>query len=260
MRETAFGPEGAFIRWTEAAGDCPARVHVHGLGAASGPYAAHISAHPALAGRRTLFVDLPGFGISDRPADFGYSLEDHAGALAAVLDAAGVRGAEIVGHSMGGAVAIVLAYRRPELVSRLVLAEANLDPAPVAAADSAVSSRSIAALTEEEFVHGGGYADTLERAGSTWRATLRLSDPVALYRSAVGLVRATTPTMRAMLETLEIPRTFLVGESGFEPPDRAGLLAAGVEVVDVPDSGHCVMFDNPEAYVAAIRGSAVTPA
>ena len=75
-------------------------------------------------------MDLPGFGISDRPAGFGYSLEEHADALTSALDAADVRGAEIVGHSMGGAVAIVLATRRPELVARLILANANLDPDP----------------------------------------------------------------------------------------------------------------------------------
>lgn len=96
MRQTGFGPAGAYIRWTEAEGEGPARVHVHGLGAASGPYTAHLSAYPELAGRRTLYVDLPGFGISDRPADFGYTLEEHADALAAVLDAAAVRGTEVV--------------------------------------------------------------------------------------------------------------------------------------------------------------------
>ncbi|WP_079138783.1 alpha/beta fold hydrolase [Actinacidiphila rubida] len=187
MQQTEFGPAGAYIRWTEAAGDGPARVHIHGLGAASGPYTAHLSADPRLAGRRTLFVDLPGFGISDRPADFGYSLEEHAAAVAAVLDAAGVRGAEVVGHSMGGAVAIVLAYRRPELVERLVLAEANLDPDPPLTADSSA----IATWTEEEFVDGGGFAATLERAGWRWAATMRCADPLALHRSATGLVRGT---------------------------------------------------------------------
>ncbi|WP_031524262.1 alpha/beta fold hydrolase [Streptomyces sp. NRRL F-5123] len=257
MRQTRFGTGGAHIRWTETPGQReghgPARVHVHGLGASSGAYTAHLSADPLLAGRRTLFVDLPGFGLSDRPADFGYSLEDHADALACVLDAAGVRGAEIVGHSMGGAVAIVLAYRRPELVSRLVLAEANLDPAPPEATED---SSAIASWTEEEFVHGGGFAATLERVGWLWAATMRTSDPLALHRTATALVRGTEPTMRKMLESLTaVPRTYLVGErSGEEWVDRPGLEAAGVEVVSVPEAGHCVMFDNPAAYARAIAG------
>ncbi|MFF7154521.1 alpha/beta fold hydrolase [Streptomyces sp. NPDC008139] len=252
MRQTEFGPKGAYVRWTEAAGDGPARVHVHGLGAASGAYTAHISAHPALVNRRTLFVDLPGFGISDRPADFGYSLEEHADALAAVLDAADVRGAEVVGHSMGGAVAIVLAHRRPELVSRLVLAEANLDPEPPRAAGGS----GIAGYTEEEFVHCGGFAATLERVGWLWRSTMRLADPVALHRTACALARGTEPTMRAMLVGLDIPRTFLVGELSADVRDRAGLAAAGVDVITVPRSGHCLMFDNPQAYAEAIGGAA----
>ncbi|SHL46743.1 alpha/beta fold hydrolase [Actinacidiphila paucisporea] len=252
MRQTEFGPDGAYIRWTEAEGAGPARVHVHGLGAATGPYTAHLSAYPELGGRRTLYVDLPGFGISDRPAGFGYSLEDHAAALAAVLDAAGVRGAEVVGHSMGGSVAIVLAYRRPDLVSRLVLAEANLDPGPVPGAGSS----GIARWSEEEFVHGGGFAATLERVGWLWRSTMRLADPLALHRSACGLLRGTEPTMRAMLTGLDIPRTYLVGDAGDEIADLADLTASGVRVVGVPDSGHCIMFDNPRAYAAAISAAA----
>ncbi|MFG1806673.1 alpha/beta fold hydrolase [Streptomyces sp. NPDC049040] len=252
MRQTEFGPAGAYIRWTEGEGAGPARVHVHGLGAASGPYTAHLSAYPGLAGRRTLYVDLPGFGISDRPADFGYSLEEHADALAAVLDAAGVRGAEIVGHSMGGSVAIVLAYRRPDLVSRLVLAEANLDPGPAPGA----ASSGVARWSEEEFVRGGGFAATLERVGWMWRSTMRLADPLALHRSACGLLRGTDPTMRAMLTALDIPRTYLVGASGDPIDDLEGLAASGVAVVAVPDAGHCIMFDNPRAYAAAISAAA----
>lgn len=103
-------PGGAHIRWTGTAGagyGGPPRVYVHGLGATSAVHHVHIAAVPALADRRPLFVDLPGHGISDRPVDFGYPLEDHADALASALDAAGVRGAELIGHGMGGSVAIV---------------------------------------------------------------------------------------------------------------------------------------------------------
>lgn len=262
MRQTEFGPAAQgtagtagerrpFIRWTEAAGSGPARVYLHGLGSASGPYFAHVAAHPALAGRHSLFVDLPGFGISDRPADFGYSLEEHADAVAAVLEAAGVSGAEVVGHSMGGAVAIVLAHRRPDLVARLVLAEANLDPNPPAGAGS---SR-IARYEEREFVDGGGFAAVLERVGPIWGATMRLADPVALYRTAVRLARGTEPTMRTMLLAMDIPRTFLVGELSPDVDGRADLVAAGVGVETVPDAGHNMMFDNPEAFAAVLAGA-----
>lgn len=136
MRQAEFDDRGSRVRWTETPGAEPARVYVHGLGAASAAYHAHVAARPELAGRRSLFVDLPGHGISDRPEDFGYTLEEHADALAAALDAARVAGAEIVGHSMGGSVAVVLAHRRPDLVSRLVLTEANLDADPPPTAGS----------------------------------------------------------------------------------------------------------------------------
>ncbi|MFE7776394.1 alpha/beta fold hydrolase [Streptomyces sp. NPDC057445] len=251
MRQAGFDECGSVIRWTESAGEGPARVYVHGLGAASTIYHAHIAAHPLLAGRRSLFVDLPGHGISDRPAGFGYRLEDHADALAAALDAAGVGGpggAELVAHSMGGAVAIVLAHRRPDLVSRLVLTEANLDPHPPASA----SSSGIASWTEDEFAHGGGFARVLQRIGPAWAATMRLADPLALHRSATWLVRGTRPTMRRMLMDLRVPRVFLQGALSGELPGADELMTSGVRVITVPDAGHNVMFDAPDAFAQAI--------
>ncbi|WP_437007538.1 alpha/beta fold hydrolase [Streptomyces sp. enrichment culture] len=103
-------------------------MYVHGLGATSPAYFTETAVHPLLAGHRSLLVDLLGHGHSDRPATFAYTLEDHADALAEALRAAEVTGAEVVAHSMGGSVAVVLAARHPELVSRLVLVDANLDP------------------------------------------------------------------------------------------------------------------------------------
>ncbi|MEU8890074.1 alpha/beta hydrolase [Streptomyces sp. NPDC048442] len=247
MRQALFTAHSC-IRWTEVDGAGPARVYLHGLGSASTVYHAHIAARAELAGRRSLFVDLPGHGISDRPADFGYTLEEHADALAAALDAAGVAGAEIVGHSMGGAVAIVLAHRRGDLVSRLVVTEGNLDPNPPAGAGSS----GIASYTEDEFVTGGGHARVLARIAPLWAATMRLADPLALHRCAMGLVRGTRPTMRRMLEDLKIDRMYVQGSRSGELPGADGLLAAGVQIVYAPEAGHNVMFDNPAAFAAAV--------
>ncbi|WAZ19929.1 alpha/beta hydrolase [Streptomyces cinnabarinus] len=249
MRQAEFDGKGSHIRWTEAPGEEPVRVYVHGLGSMSSVYHAHIAARPELAGRRSLFVDLPGHGISDRPERFGYSLEENADAMAAVLDTAGLTGAELIAHSMGGAVALVLAHRRPDLVSRLVLTEANLDAFPPPAAGSS----GIASYAEDDFVDGG-HARVLEHVGPLWAATMRLADPRALHRSAVGLIRGSRPMMREILESLPVDRVYLQGELSGELAGRQALEAAGVRVVTVPGAGHNVMFDNTDAFVAAVAG------
>ncbi|MFF7366378.1 alpha/beta fold hydrolase [Streptomyces tricolor] len=250
MRQAAFDSRGSHIRWTEVPGAEPARVYLHGLGSMSAVYHAHIAARPELAGRRSLFVDLPGHGTSDRPEDFGYTLEEHADAVAVALDAAGATGAELIAHSMGGAVAIVLAHRRPDLVSRLVLTEANLDAFP----PSTAASSGIAAHEEDEFVETE-HARVLEAVGPLWAATMRLADPRALHRSAVGLRKGSDPVMRTLLEGLPVDRVFLQGERSGELAGRERLEAAGVRVQTVPGAGHNVMFDNPDAFAAAVAGT-----
>ncbi|MER8058192.1 MULTISPECIES: alpha/beta hydrolase [unclassified Streptomyces] len=250
MQQAVFDGEGSRIRWTEVLGADPARVYLHGLGSMSAPYHAHIAARPELTGRRSLFMDLPGHGLSDRPQGFGYTLEEHADAVAAALDAAGVSGAELIAHSMGGAVAIVLAHRWPRLVSRLVLSEANLDAFPPLTAGSSA----IAVYEEDEFVEEA-YARVLAAVGPLWAATMRLADPRALHRSAVGLRRGSDPVMREILEGLDIDRVYLQGEESGELEDRERLEAAGVRVLTVPGAGHNIMFDNPGAFAAAVAAN-----
>ncbi|MET8895099.1 alpha/beta fold hydrolase [Streptomyces albogriseolus] len=248
MHSAAVTTEGDRIRRVELPGRDPARVYVHGLGATSPAYFTETAVHPLLAGRRSLLVDLLGHGHSDRPSAFSYTLEDHADTLAAALRAARVAGAEVVAHSMGGSVAVVLAARHPELVSRLVLVDANLDP--LTPERGALGSRGIAAYGEEEFL-AGGWREVRDLAGEHWWSTMRLAGLEALHRSATHLVRGTTPTLRDLLLDLPVPRTFLYPEADGPFPGAADLEAAGVRVVPVPDCGHNIMLDNPEAFARA---------
>ncbi|MFC9678146.1 alpha/beta fold hydrolase [Streptomyces sp. NPDC056948] len=249
MRSVAVTPEGDHIRWVELPGQEPPRVYVHGLGATSPAYFTEVAVDPRLAGRRSLLIDLLGHGISDRPTTFDYTLESHADALAAALTQAGVEGAELIAHSMGGSVAIVLAARHPRLVSRLVLIDANLDP--IRRAPGSSGSSGIAFYTEEEFARGGGWEEVRDRVGAHWWSTMRLAGREALHRSALHLIRGSVPTMRELLLDLRIPRAFLLPEADGPLPGADALTESGVSVVAIPDCGHNIMLDNPEAFVKA---------
>ncbi|WP_328887733.1 alpha/beta fold hydrolase [Streptomyces sp. NBC_00316] len=248
MQNAQVTADGARIRWVElpgGPGSSRTQVFLHGLGASSGPYFTASAVHPLLAGHRSLLMDMLGFGISDRPTEFGYTLEEHADAIAAALRAADAGATDVVAHSMGGAVAIVLAARHPDLVARLVLVDANLDP--VAPAPPRPGTSGIAAYTEEEFL-AGGWKDIRDRVGPHWWATMRLGGREALHRSAMNLARGTTPTMRELLLELRIPRTYLRPEADGPLPGGDALVRSGVRVVAVPECGHNIMLDNPEAF------------
>jgi pimeloyl-ACP methyl ester carboxylesterase len=248
VQELAFDAHGSRVRWSETPGREPARVYVHGLGGTGDAAFGCMAGHPLLAGHRTLVIDLPGHGHSDRPSGWGYTLDGFADVVGAVIDATGAAEVDLVGHSMGGSIAIVVAARDPGRVRSLVVAEANLDPLPPSPAG--LGSQRIAARTEADFVRSG-YAH-LVATDAGWRPTLRLCDPMAVHRSAVGLVTGSRPTMREQLLGLPIPRTFIRGERGEALARPETLEAAGVRIVTIPDAGHAMMTDAPEAFVRAV--------
>jgi pimeloyl-ACP methyl ester carboxylesterase len=251
VRSVAVDAAGSSVRWVDLPGRLPARVFVHGMGGIGWATFGDVAGHPALGGHRSLVIDLPGHGLSDRPSSFGYTLDDHASAIARVCEAAGVDSIDLVGHSLGADISVVVTGRHPGLVGRLVVAEANLDPLPPSTTGR--FSQRIALQREDEFV-SRGYQEILDTVPE-WTWMLRLCDPRAVYRSAVGLITGTLPTMREMLLAAQIPRTFIRGERGEPLADAEGLQAAGVRVVTIPDAGHLMMADQPEAFVAAL-GSA----
>ncbi|MFE7311701.1 alpha/beta fold hydrolase [Streptomyces sp. NPDC057555] len=256
MHSAVATTQGDRIRWVELPGREPTRVYVHGLGATSPAYFAASATHPLLAGHRSLLIDMLGHGLSDRPTGADYTLETHADALATVLTTAGVSGAQLIAHSMGGSVAIVLATRHPQLVSRLVLIDANLDPIQPRA--GAGGSTGIAHYSEAEFL-AGGWAEIRDRVDAHWWSTMRLAGREALHRSAVHLTRGTTPSLREQLLKLEIPRTYLLPAADGPLPGADELTAAGVSVQPVPDCGHNIMLDNPHAFAQATAAALTDP-
>jgi len=76
--------------------------------------------------------DLPGFGESEKPnpTRYAYGIETFAEAVADLIAAFGVGRASVLGHSMGGAVALTLAANHAELVQRLIVVDPLCYPFP----------------------------------------------------------------------------------------------------------------------------------
>jgi len=111
--------DGRTIRYLQRGeGDDTPIVLIHGFG---GDLNNWLFNHEALAAKRVVYaLDLPGHGSSSKDVGDG-SLAFFAGVLSGFLGALGVSKAHLVGHSMGGAIALTLAASKPETVASLTL-------------------------------------------------------------------------------------------------------------------------------------------
>lgn len=94
-------------------------VYVHGLGGSATNWT-------DLAGQLSGFapgvsIDLPGFGRSEPPDGFDYSLPAHADTVARFIRGLDVGPVHLFGNSMGGAISVLLAARHPELIRTMTL-------------------------------------------------------------------------------------------------------------------------------------------
>lgn len=102
-----FAVSGAGLRVRQLGESDPSIVFIHGLGASLRYWGA---AYDQLAGRsRLVFVDLLGFGGSEKPIAARYDIAEHAARIAATLQELGVEEPLVVGHSTGAIVAMALA-------------------------------------------------------------------------------------------------------------------------------------------------------
>jgi len=98
----------------------PVVVLVHGLGGHAEDWQS-LASQLATAGFRVYMPDLLGYGRSEKPADFSYSVRDEAGVVLGFMDALGLKQVDLGGWSMGGWIVQIVASTHPERVSRLVL-------------------------------------------------------------------------------------------------------------------------------------------
>jgi pimeloyl-ACP methyl ester carboxylesterase len=116
--------DGATVHFQEF-GDAsdPTLLLIHGYTAST--YVWHaVAPDLAEAGFHVIALDLLGFGYSDKPASFDYTIASQARVVERFMNRMGIGRASVVGSSYGGAVASTLALDYPERVEKLVLVDA----------------------------------------------------------------------------------------------------------------------------------------
>lgn len=249
MKAVFLPSDRAFIRYIEIPGDDPPLLWLHGWQCSSTGELLPAAVQPSLRGRRSLLIDFLGHGYSDKPSEFAYSKEEHARTIVALIDALGIDSCGVVGHSMGGGVAVYVAAARRPVVSLLIMVEGSL---------GATGGQPFDGQTEAEFVEHG-FGDLLD---GQWKQAIadpaglraahfemtRLIEPRALYREEASM----DPSIRGLISGLEIPRWYLMGELS-DPEDlQAELAAMGVGWKVVPNTGHPMGLQNPAGFAQTV--------
>jgi len=249
----------------------PTVLLIHGLWASSrdwGPVASALAAD-----HRVLVPDRPGYG---RSGGGPLSMADTADGLADTLRSRGSGPAIVVGHSYGGGVAVLLAARHPSLVSGLVLvATVGRTGGRYPWNRRVLAAPLIGEVTCAARLFVFGWLAPLARrvVGSSPRRSPPLSTVAETERSQVpgtwqpGLWRTVAADERSLLreiasiETslseLTLPTAVVTGAlDGSVPPSVAVQTAAqleSAELVILPETGHSVPREAPDALVSAVR-------
>ena len=239
----------ASVAYADMPGEAGVILFIHGLGCSGLHDYSEVATQPALAAYRRLLVDLPGYGFSDKPAAFSYSVEDLAKVLAELVEALEIPRLAIFGHSMGGAIAISLCAQIAERVEALIISEGNLDPG------GGFASRQIAQASEDDYVPGlhAALIDEEKAKGNlAWAATLASASPIAIHRSAKSLVEGCAISWRDQLAGFAFPRLYLIGERSLPDPETDRLPKIGVSVEILPGADHNMANHKAAELAAAI--------
>ncbi len=263
--------------------DADTAVYVHGLGGSStnwtdlgallAPWSAGIA------------VDLPGFGFSEPAPDFDFTLAAHTEHLAAFVAGLDTGPVHLLGNSMGGAIAALLAASRPDLVKTLTLispAVPDLRPLPSRLSDPRMAlaylpvvgrsvRRQLAAMTPSErarqvielcFADPSTFPDSRlaelaeehgERMDLPWAMTAMSRSTSDIFR--VWLARGPSSIWSA-LRAVTAPSLVVWGDrdkviSARKAQRTARTLRDG-RLLMLPNVGHVAQMEQPAAVAEAV--------
>jgi pimeloyl-ACP methyl ester carboxylesterase len=231
-------------------------VIFHGIGGSSIEEYASLFDREDLVGWPLLAIDLIGFGHSDKPDAFAYSLDAQADAISTLFTALGLSPAIILGHSLGGSLAMIFAKRYPQRVRALIMAEAGLEFKYLVLSRWAARYQEEVFASQFEALMSGTDGGLL--GGFSTQPTMKMTSALAFYRTSVSLIAAAKgDVLLAEFYNSHLWRTFWIGE---KTRDRYGdaflqeLDRRGISWSLLKGAGHQLILEQPEHFGAMLAG------
>ena len=245
---------GIELHYLRTGGGRPPVILLHGLtgsGACWSPLA-----HALEADFDVIMPDARGHGASSAPPS-GYRYEDHAGDVIGLIHALGLDTPVLLGHSMGGMTAAVVAAQIGAGPGKLILADPTfLSPQrqrEVFESDAVEQHRRLLSLDRDEAL-----AEALARHPQRSREVVelvteaRLSTPIRAF----AVLTPPNPEYRRLVSAIDAPTLLVIADHGVVSGETARELQEikpGLRVERIEDAGHGLPYDQPERFEAAVR-------
>ncbi len=245
---------GISLHYLRTGGVRPPLVLLHGLmgsGACWSPLARFLEADYDV-----VMPDARGHGHSSAPLH-GYRYEDHASDVIELIRGLGLAAPILLGHSMGGMTAAVVASQVPGMIRAVILADPTfLSPEwqrEVRDSDVAEQHRRVLSLERRDAL-----------AQARLRHTRRSSEIVELVAdarlqtrmSAFDVLTPPNPEYRQLVSTIDVPILLVIGDDpvvSLETARELQGLNSRVRIEQIQDAGHGVPYDQPERFASVVR-------
>jgi pimeloyl-ACP methyl ester carboxylesterase len=245
-------------------------VLVHGFTGSRDDWREHME--PLATHGWTLALDQRGHGGSSNPGDAGgYGFDRLSADLAEALDALGATPCDLLGHSMGGMVALRYALAHQDRVHSLILMDtaASAPARPDAARKVMEGMAQLARASGMDAVtglvrgamEGGGMgppvvtaADAFDTSFDRVRPKLEQMDPEAF--GSLGPQLFEQESIEDRLCEISCPTTVIVGEADLPFREASQIMADeidGAELVVIPEAAHQPQLENPRAWREAVE-------
>jgi N-formylmaleamate deformylase len=245
---------GVSIHYLRTGGAKPPLILLHGLmgsGACWTPLARALEAEYDV-----VMPDARGHGTSSAPLH-GYRYEDHASDVIGLVRSLGLASPILLGHSMGGMTAAVVASKGSKFVRALVLADPTfLSPQwqrEVRDSDVTEQHRRALALKKSDLL-----AQARERHAHRSAELLELFAEARLQTrmSAFDVLTPPNPEYRQLVPAIDMPSLLIIGDNGnvvsLETATELQGLNPRLLVEQIRDAGHAVPYDQPERFAAVV--------